>query len=98
MIRLFATAVNTSIQKSIDHITNYSAKGIVFDIPQQLLEVEVLEENSADIVVVDRLQDLRLCQGLHLQVWILIVVSLFALSIDCVVKLPHENKKCQVDT
>ena len=62
MIRLFATAVNTSIQKSIDHITNYSAKGIVFDVPQQLLEVEVLEEDPAHVLVVDRVQDLLLRQ------------------------------------
>ena len=82
MIRLFATAVNTSIQKSIDHITNYSAKGIIFDVPQQLLEVEVLEEDPADVVVVDRVQDLLLRQGLKLQIGVLIVVSLISTIVN----------------
>ena len=65
-----------------NHITYYSAIGVIFDVPQKLLEVEVLEENPADVVVVDRVQDLLLRQGRHLQIRVLIVVSLCATIIN----------------
>ena len=39
---------------------------IVLDVPQELAEVEVLEEDPADILVVDRVQDLLLRQRLNL--------------------------------
>ena len=49
---------------------------VVLDVPQQLLEVEVLEEDPAHVLVVDRVQDLLLRQGLNLLPGLLIVVPL----------------------
>ena len=65
-----------------NHITYNSAIGVIFDVPQKLLEVEVLEENPADVVVVDRVQDLLLRQGLKLQIGVLIVVSLISTIVN----------------
>ena len=49
---------------------------IVLDVPQELAEVEVLEEDPADILVVDRVQDLLLRQRLNLLPGLLIVMPL----------------------
>ena len=49
---------------------------IVLDVPQQLAEVEVLEEDPAHVLVVDRVQYLLLRQGLNLLPGLLIVVPL----------------------
>ena len=49
---------------------------IVLDVPQELAEVEVLEEDPAHVLVVDRVQDLLLCQRLNLLPGLLIVVPL----------------------
>ena len=65
-----------------NHITYNSAIGVIFDVPQKLLEVEVLEENPADVVVVDRVENFILSQGGHLQIGVLIVVSLCATIIN----------------
>ena len=66
--------------KSSNHISTYDPPiAVIFDVPQELLEVEVLEEDPADVVVVDRVQDLLLGQGLKLQIGVLVVVSLISL-------------------
>ena len=49
---------------------------IVLDVPQELAEVEVLEEDPAHVLVVDCVQDLLLCQRLNLLPGLLIVVPL----------------------
>ena len=49
---------------------------IVLDVPQELAEVEVLEEYPAHILVVDRVQDLLLRQRFDLLPRLLIVMPL----------------------
>ena len=49
---------------------------IVLDVPQELAEVEVLEEDPAHVLVVDRVQDLLLRQRLNLLPGLLIVMTL----------------------
>ena len=69
--------------KSPNHsATYYSTIGVIFDVAQQLFEVEVLEENAAHVVGVDRVQNLILCQGFNPQIRVLIVVSLVAPTIN----------------
>ena len=49
---------------------------IVLDVPQQLAEVEVLEEDPAHVLVVDRVQNLFCCQRLNLFPRLLIIMPL----------------------
>ena len=57
-------------------LTDYILVLVVLDVPQELLEVEVFEEYPAHVLVVDRVQDLLLRQGLNLLPGLLIVVPL----------------------
>ena len=57
-------------------LTNNPVMLIVLDVAEELGEVEVLEENPAHVLVVDRVQNLLLSQGLDLFPGLLVVVTL----------------------
>ena len=59
-----------------DQLTNYPTMLIVLDVPQQLAEVEVLEEDPAHVLVVDCVQNLFRCQRLNFFPRLLIIMPL----------------------
>ena len=75
----------------IHQLTNYPPMLIVLDVPQELAEVEVLEEDPAHVLVVDRVQDLLLCQRLNLLPGLLIVMPL---KMSLKTRSKKHNKKC----